>query len=293
VGDYYGIEYNGLMKKWKIISFVLMGVILLLLGLYLFIFRLDRVTYFGGSYEDYGAGELSHGTTYDNGSCSIAGINIHGEIMTYLTDNEYADDYVSSEDIYAQLEEAEASPYIKAIMLDIDSYGGMPVAAEELANKIASLNKPVVAFIRSGGASAAYWIASSADHILASELSDIGSIGVTMSYLDEAQLNAKEGYTWNSLSTGPYKDAGSSDKPLTAAERAIFERDIKLTFDKFVDVVAKNRGMSVEKIRALADGSTMMGKQALANGLIDEIGFLPEAQEYLKSVHKVEGEVCW
>ena len=49
-----------------------------------------------------------------------------------------------------------------------------------------------------------------------------------MSYLDESKLNIKEGYTWNNLSTGIFKDAGNSDKPLTAEERAIFERDIKL-----------------------------------------------------------------
>lgn len=281
------------MKKWKIISFVLAGIIVVLCALYYFVFRLERVTYFDGSYEDYEAGELAAGDAYYDASCVVAGINIHGDIMTYLSENEYADDYVSSEDIYAQLEEAEESPYIRAIIIDIDSYGGLPVAAEELGNKISSLDKPVVAIIRSAGASAAYWVASSADHVFASELSDIGSIGVTMSYLDEAQLNAKEGYTWNNLSTGPYKDAGSSDKPLTAAERAIFERDIKLTFEKFIQTIAKNRGLSEANVRLLADGSTMMGKQALANGLIDEIGFLPEAQEYLKSVHKVEGEVCW
>lgn len=284
------------MKKWKIISFVLMLAIVALVGLYLFIFRWERVTYFEGTQDEYEALEDgdydAHGAYYDD-SCTVAGINVHGDIMTYLSEAEYAEDNVSADDILAQLEEAEDNQNIKAVILEIDSYGGMPVAAEEISNRISSMEKPVVAVIRSGGASAAYWVASATDRIFASELSDIGSIGVTMSYVDESKINEMDGYTWNSLSTGKFKDSGSDQKPLTAEERALFERDIKLTFEKFIATIAENRGLSVEKVRTLADGSTMMGKQALANGLIDEIGFMPEAEKYLKSILAVEPVVCW
>ncbi len=230
---------------------------------------------------------------YYEPECNIAGINLHGELWTYLPEELYSGDYASSEDIYAALSDAESNPQMLGVFLDVDSYGGLPVAAEELSNKILAMEKPVVAVIRMGGASAAYWVASSADRVFASELSDIGSIGVTMSYLDESKLNQNEGYTWNSLSTGKFKDSGSTDKPLTAEERALFERDLKITFENFIGAVAENRGLSLEKVRALADGSTMMGKQALANGLIDEIGSLPEAEKYLKTTLSVEPVVCW
>jgi protease-4 len=273
---------------------IIIGSLIVILAFFFFYYflhlRFMQVTYINS---DASSDEFAEEESYYDESCNIAGINFHGELWTYLPEEFYPGDYASAEDIYAALTEAEDNPQILGIVLEVDSYGGIPVAAEELSNKIRSIKKPVVAVIRGVGASAGYWVASSADRVFASELSDIGSIGVTMSYLDESKLNQSEGYTWNSLSTGKFKDAGSSDKPLTAEERALFERDIKLTFDKFIGAVAENRGLSLEKVRALADGSSMLGKQALANGLIDEIGFMPEAEKYLKSTLSVEPVVCW
>jgi protease-4 len=271
----------------KIIIGILATLLVTALALYFFIFRWDRVTFYEGTYDE------SLEEEYYDESCNIAGINFHGELWTYLPEEFYPQDYASAEDIYAALTEAEKNPQILGVLLEVDSYGGLPVAAEELSNKIRSMQKPVVAVIRGAGASAGYWVASSADRVFASELSDIGSIGVTMSYMDQSKLNQKEGYTWNSLSTGKFKDSGNDQKPLTTEERALFERDIKLTFEKFIATVAENRRLSTEKVRALADGSTMMGKQALANGLIDEIGFMPEAEKYLKSILNIEPVVCW
>lgn len=277
-------------KKAKIIIGILIFLLLAAFALYYFIFRLERVTIYNGTYED--AMEESAAAEYW-GTCNVAGINLHGNLVTYVTDDEYNFNEASAEEIYAMLDFAEETEQIKAIVLEIDSYGGSPVASEEIANKIKSMKKPVIAVIREGGASGAYWVASAADYIFASELSDIGSIGVTMSYLDESKLNIKEGYTWNNLSTGIFKDAGNSDKPLTAEERAIFERDIKIVFDKFKAEVAKNRGLSLEEVEALADGSTMLGRQALEAGLIDGIGYLEEAEDYIASKYDIETDVCW
>lgn len=277
-------------KKAKIIIGILIFLLLAAFALYYFIFRLQRVTIYEGTYED--AMEESAIAEYW-GTCNVAGINLHGNLVTYVTDDEYNFNEASAEEIYAMLDFAEETEQIKAIVLEIDSYGGSPVASEEIANKIKRTKKPVIAVIREGGASGAYWVASAADYIFASELSDIGSIGVTMSYLDESKLNIKEGYTWNNLSTGIFKDAGNSDKPLTAEERAIFERDIKIVFDKFKAEVAKNRGLSLEEVEALADGSTMLGRQALEAGLIDGIGYLEEAEDYIASKYDIETDVCW
>jgi protease-4 len=291
------MSYHGNMKKWKIISFVLMFVIVVLLGLYLFIFRWERVTYFTGSEAEFDsmeeAEELSTSPWSEDRSCNIAGINFHGDLMTYVpyADQDY--DYASGEDLLWLLDEAEEDKNIKAVILEIDSHGGSPVAAEELANKIKSMQKPVIVVGREVMASAGYWVASAADRVYASELSDVGSIGVTMSYVDESKLNDMEGYTWNSLSTGKFKDSGTTQKALTAEERALFERDIAIIFDKFVRVVSENRGIPVEKVRELADGSTMLGTMALENGLIDAIGSIPEAESYLATTLAIEPETCW
>ena len=74
------------------------------------------------------------------------------------------------------------------------------------------------------------------------------------------------------LSSAPFKDYGDPNKPLTAAERALFERDLKIYHEEFVRQVAKNRNMPVEEVAKLADGSSMQGTLALERGLIDALG---------------------
>ncbi|MDD2325324.1 MAG: S49 family peptidase [Alphaproteobacteria bacterium] len=213
------------------------------------------------------------------GSCNIADIKLEGTLYTYLTEED--SDAVSSADIVKAIEEADHNADIKAIILEIDSGGGSPVAGEEIANALKRAQKPTVAVIRQAGASAAYWSATGVDRIFASSLSDVGGIGVTMSYLDNAGKNAKDGLNYNSLSSGIYKDAGNPDKPITPEEKVLFERDLKITHERFLSQVAENRHLDIEKVRVLADGSTMMGDMALEKGLIDQIGGVVEARDYL------------
>jgi len=268
-------------KQLKILLGVLIFLLIGFVVLYFTVLRFERITYFGGYY----ANEFA--------SCTVAGINFHGELYTYLASADYEHDYTSSEEIYYYLSEAEDEKSVKVVVLEIDSYGGSPVAAEELANKIKSMTKPVVVMIREAGLSAGYWVASAGDRVFASRLSEVGSIGVTMSYLDESGINEKSGYIWNDLSTGRFKDSGNRQKPLTDEERAIFERDLNIIHEEFVRVVAENRGLSVEKVRELADGSSMLGQMALEKGLIDEIGFMEEVKEYIKKKYGVDEDICW
>jgi protease-4 len=268
-------------KRLKIFLGILIFLLVGFVVLYFTVLRFERITYFSG----YGSNE------YD--SCSVAGVIFQGELYTYLASADRDYDYASSEEIYYYLSEAEDAESVKVVVLEIDSYGGSPVAAEELANKIKSMTKPVIVMIREAGLSAGYWVASAGDRVFASRLSEVGSIGVTMSYLDESAINEKSGYVWNDLSTGRFKDSGNRQKPLTDEERAIFERDLSIVHEEFVRVVAENRGLSVEKVRELADGSSMLGQMALEEGLIDEIGFIEEVKEYIKMKYGVEGEICW
>ncbi|MFH1193759.1 MAG: S49 family peptidase [bacterium] len=116
--------------------------------------------------------------------CNTVGINLHGTLVTYIPpkdsddDSDDASDMTSSDDILNYLEQAEEDKDIKAIVLEVDSYGGSAVAAEEISNALKRVTKPTVAYIRDGGASAAYWAATGADMIFASKNSDVGSIGV-------------------------------------------------------------------------------------------------------------------
>jgi len=192
-----------------------------------------------------------------------------------------------------RLDVAVTNPKIKAVVLEIDSGGGSPAAAEEIAASLKALGKPSIAWVRSSADSAAYWIASAADTIIAGESSDVGSIGVTSSYVDYAKKNSKDGITYNQLTTGKYKDTGSSDRALTTDERDLIQRDLNIILQKFIQTVATNRNLSVEKVTALADGSTMLGAMALKNGLIDEIGTKPDVWKKLSANIRETPDVCW
>jgi len=183
-------------------------------------------------------------------------------------------------------------PLKTAILLEIDSLGGYPVAGEEVANALKNAKKPTVAVIRQTGDSAAYWATTGADRIFASSLSDVGSIGVSMSYLDNTKKNEVDGLTYNGLSAGKFKDTGDPDKTLTEEEKRLLQRDLDLLHEKFISAVATNRSLDIEKVRILADGSTMLGDAALANGLIDQIGGIPEAESYLRGIVGEDATVC-
>ena len=129
--------------------------------------------------------------------------------------------------------------------------------------------------------------------MFASANSDVGSIGVTMSYVDASKQNQEQGLTYNQLSSGKFKDSGNPDKALTDEERQLMMRDLNIVYDNFVKAVAANRNLAVETVRVLADGSTMMGSMALENKLIDKIGGFTEATQYLKETIGAEPVICW
>lgn len=238
----------------------------------------------------------------DNPNCNVVGIEIRGCITTYKPDNadnltssvdSPCDAITSSEEVIWKLGDAADNPKIKAVVLQIDSSGGSPAAAEETAAALKTLGKPSVAWVRSSADSAAYWIASAADTIIASKTSDVGSIGVTSSYVDNAKKNTKDGLTYNQLTTGKYKDTGTSDRALTPDERSLILRDLNITLQSFIQAVATNRHLSVDKVTALADGSTMLGSMALKNGLIDQLGTKQEVWQKLESDIGEKPDVCW
>jgi len=226
------------------------------------------------------------------------GINLHGDLYTYIPESNDEDmmsekDVVSSEDVVSSLLVAEEDDSIKAIIIEVDSVGGYPVAGEEIANTIKSISKPVIAFIRQSGTSAAYWSIITADKIFASKNSDVGSIGVTISYLENVAKNEKDGLRYVQLSAGKYKDAGSPDKPLTEEEKTLIVRDLKIIHENFIQDIAASRNIPIEKVRSVADGSSVLGEKAKELGLIDEIGGYLEVKKYIEEKIGETPDVCW
>jgi protease-4 len=208
---------------------------------------------------------------FSDQKCNVAVIPINGFISTLSED---VDEYysVDADDVVYQLRAADSQDHIKAILLQIDSSGGRPVASEMITNELLRTSKPTVALIREGGTSGAYLLATGADTIIASTMSDVGSIGITASYVETAGSVEQEGNKYIELIAGKYKDYGSPEKPLTNEERALIQRDLDATHNDFINIVAKNRNLPIEEIRQIADGSSMTGKMALDKKLIDVLG---------------------
>lgn len=270
-----------MQKARKIILTIIFILLLAFVTYYFLVLRFERITYLSSGSEAFGQ------------SCNVGAVEVRGEIMTYLVDSQIGEDYTSSEDVYFTLKDYDDDEKIKVILVEVDSYGGLPVAAEEIASKMKKIEKPVIVLIRELGLSAGYWVASAGDKIFASKLSDVGSIAVTMSYLDSSSVNESQGYIWNDLSTGKFKDSGTRNKPLTEEERFLFERDLAIVHEEFIATVAKNRGIKIEDVRVLADGSSMLGEMAKEVGLVDEIGSFYEVDKYIENLLGEKPEYCW
>jgi protease-4 len=229
-----------------------------------------------GAWHDEWSGYNASAAISD-GTCNIAVLPIVGDIVAFAGINTGEEGGIpppstNPDDTLLFVRAAENDPNILGILARIDSGGGYVVAGETMATGFKNSSLPIVALIREMGASSAYLIATGADAIIASPFSDIGSIGVTMSYLENFEKNKQEGMNFVSLSSAKFKDYGNPDKPITSAERALFERDLKISHEQFVKEVSENRNLPIEDVARLADGSSMLGELALKNKLIDQLG---------------------
>ena len=223
--------------------------------------------------------------TISDGECNIAVIPIMGDIIPYAGADQNGSwsempPSTNADDVLATLHRAENETNILGVFARIDSGGGSAVASEIISNGFKRSLLPVATFIREGANSGAYLAATGANTIIASSFSEIGSIGVNMSYLDKTAKNAKDGLQYIQLTSARFKDYGDPDKPLTFAERSLIERDLKIYHDHFVKIVSENRNLLIEQVAKLADGSSMPGSLALKNGLIDFLGDQETARDW-------------
>src|SRR5690606_18724444 len=125
--------------------------------------------------------------------------------------------------------------------------------------------------------SAAYYVALAADTIVANPATTTGSIGVILQVATMERLLDRWGIDVELLTSGPFKAAGSPFRPMTPAERQVLMETLEDMYGQFVEAVAAGRGLSVERVRELADGRVYSGRQALDAGLIDELGSFHDA----------------
>jgi protease-4 len=173
----------------------------------------------------------------------------------------------------------------KALIVEIDSPGGGVHASAALRDAIARVaaTKPVVAVMGATAASGGLMVAMGAPHVIAAPTTLTGSIGVILETMEVSGLLARVGVTAEAITSGPLKDQPSFTHPLSDAGRAELHGVVGDMFDQFVTLVATARHMDKGKVLALADGRVFTGRQALAAGLVDELGDDATARRWLAS----------
>ena len=172
---------------------------------------------------------------------------------------------------------------VKALIVAIDSPGGTVSGGESLHNAIARVatKKPVVAVMGGVAASAGYMIAVSTERIFARESTITCSIGVLMETGEISGLLEKLGITAETIVSGPLKDQPGLTHKLSDQGREMVHGLVQDMYDQFVGMVAKGRHMTPEAVRKIGDGRPCTGRQALPQGLIDQIGEERDARAWL------------
>jgi protease-4 len=193
-----------------------------------------------------------------------------------------------SDDVVRQVIKYQKDNTIKGIVLRVDSPGGGVAASQEIYDQLRKYKedgKHVVVSMGSVAASGGYYISCASDSIVANPGTITGSIGVIFSFHVLDSLLNKVGVRLEVFKSGKMKDVGNYDREVTNDERKMLQSVIDDTYEQFVNVVADSRGLEVDEVKSLADGSIYTGQQALDLGLVDKLGTLQDAIS-------LAGEMC-
>ncbi len=190
---------------------------------------------------------------------------------------------VDSTDVVNWIQTVQGDDTYKGAVLRINSPGGGVAASQEIYQAVKRLNasKPVVASMGDVAASGGFYAAMGAREVYANSSTLTASIGVLLELPNIEKLMDTIGISRRTLTTGRLKDAGSSMRPLSREEEAYFMELINDMYEVFLEAVAENRKIPIEKVRQLADGRAMTGRQAMKAGLVDKMGDLHDATRRL------------
>ncbi|MBN2369055.1 MAG: signal peptide peptidase SppA [Vicinamibacteria bacterium] len=187
--------------------------------------------------------------------------------------------FSGSDTIAAAIRQARQNENIKAIVLRIDSPGGVATAADVIWREVREARrvKPVVASMGDLAASGGYYVAMGADAIVAQPTTLTGSIGVFGGKLNLRGLYDKLGVTKETLKRGRFADLYSDYRPWTDPERERIRGLLVALYRSFLEKAAEGRGQSVSQIGEAAQGRVWTGSEALDIGLVDQLGGLNTA----------------
>ena len=193
------------------------------------------------------------------------------------------------DDMRAALDQAGDDDNVRAVVLEIDSPGGEVTASDVIYNAVLRTGekKPVVVYMGSVAASGGYYVACGGQHLMASDTTITGSIGVIIQTLNYQELFNKVGLAAVIFKSGEFKDMLNGARPVTPEERAYVQSFVMGTYEKFLGIVATERNLPADQLRnTVADGRILSGRDALDNKLIDEIGQIEDAWEKARQLGK-------
>jgi protease-4 len=192
----------------------------------------------------------------------------------------------SSERYIKLLNQLEKNKSVKAIVLRVNSPGGVVGACQEIHDKVEEITKkkPVVVSMGSVAASGGLYISVPATKIVANPGTITGSIGVILQTYNVKELADKWGIKVVTVKSGKFKDLLNPFKEPSSEDIKILQELINDSYMQFVEAVAKGRKLPVEKVKRIADGRVFTGRKAKEIGLVDELGSFERAVEIAKEL---------
>ncbi len=220
--------------------------------------------------------------SYGSGDVKAVRIAIAGAIFRESKDSLFGIRYDRIEAILRQIRAAMNDEDVMAILLEVDSPGGELTACDEIYKalerfKRSADGRKIVVFVRSMAASGGYYVSAPADWIVAEPTSILGSIGVIMQTLNWKGMSDKIGLTDVTIKSGANKDLLNPFHEVSTEQVAQLQAMIDSMYQQFFSIVRTHRGVDAENLKALADGRIFSADVALANRLIDQIGYWEDA----------------
>ncbi|WP_265043949.1 S49 family peptidase [Wolbachia endosymbiont (group A) of Scambus nigricans] len=202
----------------------------------------------------------------------IAIIRIYGVLTKKTEAFDHTLDMTSYENIHEEIESALEDKSIETILLDIDSPGGEVNGVFDLADFIyeSRAKKRIIAIANDDAYSAAYAIASSAEKVFVSRTSGVGSIGVIASHIDQSRFDERQGIKYTTIFAGSRKNDLNPHEPMTSESLESLQKEVGRLYEMFLQLIARNRGLSIEKIRSTEAG-LYFGEKAVKIGLADGV----------------------
>jgi signal peptide peptidase SppA len=213
-------------------------------------------------------------------SGAVAVLPVYGVLMPRANLMAAMSGGTTVESLRAAFREVMADEAVGSIVFDVDSPGGAVDGIEELATEIreARGRKPMVAVANTLMASAAYYLASQADEVVASPSSMLGSIGVFLEHVETSRADDADGITTTVIRRPDAKHEANMSEPLSDTARTHLQQVVDDYYGQFVGAVAKGRGVTPAAVReGYGQGRVLTARRAVAAGLADRVGTLDEA----------------